>query len=614
MKRFSSLVLCIVLALSLTGCEKVASVSDTSSTEPSTNVVSSVSSQEPANPDEGEKIDASVVTDYALSIMFDSILCVNGLGDIVDVVPFSKLDGEVICVADGYAFVREYDFYAPLEERYILKALDLKNGLLGQIYKGKTLNTVDVYNGLIYINSDGLNMEKDDKVVLDAKTFKEVEGATVDLKPVQDGYIELPRMLSFSNRCSEERMIDTAGFVVVLRDGQLLTYDGSALTQLVNIPSGYKSVDYYDKEFLIYENTDNETNSSELHCYSFSEKRDVYVRKNYGTYNTYKDGKIYFATTEGSIGTYSGSILYFDVYANLEKRLCEFTKEPGMDTYALGSEGFMAANGKCFFVGEDKDSVGWYMVDADGAHKTDYVLNVSTFGKYGKVDCTKSVVKCRYCGEIIYEFYEEYLALDSSFGPHVDEINAAMKEKALARMEDGEAYADTYSYDASECSDRGHGQYYGCETSESRIVRINTFSEGKYLYVEKSGYWYGGGAHGYPLTASEFYDLSTGKEVTLMDVFPGTEEDLKNLIADKTVELYEYYVAQDDGYNPFDFEESSEDVRAVAMESINPPYDVWFTEDGIIYYYPPYVMASYAQGYVEVPISFEELGLSDIIY
>lgn len=616
MKKILSGILCLGMIICFCGCEKAVSTPLPDVTEPVSSVAISTSTEENNKTAKENVTEPYVVTDYAFSSSFNSVICINGLGEIIDMVNISPDDGEVVCVADGFAYLREFDFDACNEgrESYILKALDLKTGAMEEIYRSSVMNGIDVYNGLIYINSDGGFVKGGGKVALDEKTHKKVEGATIELSQVEGGYFELPQMLCYSNRCSEERMINEVGYVIVNKNQSLYTYDGSALHEISNIKEGYKDVLYYDKEYLVYTCSDDYDNSEVIHCYDMAAKRDVYVRDDYYSYNTFADGKIYFTVVCGSVGTYDGSVYCFDMKQEPERKVFDFTKMPCMPLYQEGTEGFKVVNGKCFYVGEDEDTVRWYVCDEYGTHMTDYVLGVSSVSEFGRAGCAKCLERCEFCDEIIYEFYEEYLVLDSSFSPYAEEINEAMEGNAVARMEDGETYMSMLAIDADDCENYGHGQYYGCETSENRIVKMALFSDDKYLYVEKQGYWYGGGAHGYPLTSTELYDLTTSEQVDLLDVFPGTEEDLRKLIADKTVELYEYYEAQNEGYNPFEFEDDPKTVYEIAYDSAVAPYDIWFTDEGIIYYYPPYLMASYAQGYVEVPISFEELGLSDIFY
>lgn len=616
MKKAISIILCLGMIICLSGCEKPRTSTVTSVTEPSVNVTSS-STEEPVNePASENKETPGVATAYAFSPVFDSILCIDDSGEIVDVVSTSPEEGDFLCIANGYVYIRKFDqdAYNEGRENFVLKVMDLKTGSVEEIYRSYVMNGIDIYNGLIYINSDGTFAEGGNKVVLDEKTHQIVNGATIDVAPVEGGFFELPQMLTYSNRSCEERMLREVGYIIVNKDQTFYTYDGSALLEIPNLPEGYKSARYYDKQYLVYTCTDEYEYKETIHVYDLASKRDIYVRDNYYSYNTFADGKIYFTTTEGSVGTYDGSVWCFDVKTEPEMKVFDFSKEAGMPAYTEGSEGFCVVNGKIFFVGEDDKDIRWYIYDAEGIHETEYVLAESAVAEFGHAECAKCLEKCGFCDEVIFEFYEEYLSLDSTFSPYADAINETMKNNAMASMEDAQGYMGMQATDEADCENFGHGQYYGCETSENRVVKVALFSDDKYLYVEKQGYWYGGGAHGYPLTKTELYDLTTGEQVDFLDVFPGTQEELRKLIADKTVELYEYYESQNEGYNPFEFEEDSDTVYEIAYESVEPPFDIWFTDEGIIYYYPPYVMACYAEGYVEVPISFEDMGLSDIFY
>jgi len=58
--------------------------------------------------------------------------------------------------------------------------------------------------------------------------------------------------------------------------------------------------------------------------------------------------------------------------------------------------------------------------------------------------------------------------------------------------------------------------------------------------------------------------------------------------------------------NPY-FAENSQEVYNTAYESVQLDMNVYFREDGIIYYFYPYEMGSYADGFRDIFISYKDL-------
>ena len=53
--------------------------------------------------------------------------------------------------------------------------------------------------------------------------------------------------------------------------------------------------------------------------------------------------------------------------------------------------------------------------------------------------------------------------------------------------------------------------------------------------------------------------------------------------------------------------ENSQEVYDTAYESVQLDMNVYFREDGIIYYFYPYEMGSYADGFRDIFISYKDL-------
>ena len=123
------------------------------------------------------------------------------------------------------------------------------------------------------------------------------------------------------------------------------------------------------------------------------------------------------------------------------------------------------------------------------------------------------------------------------------------------------------------------------------------------------GYWYGGGAHGYPTNFQYLFDLQTGKEVSFLDFYNGTEEELKTLAATKAKEDCEKSV-QEDGYSMY-YTDDPDSVYSDAYEYVTLDNNhMVFGKECMFLTFPPYEIGPYASGYIIVEISYEELGIS----
>ena len=171
-------------------------------------------------------------------------------------------------------------------------------------------------------------------------------------------------------------------------------------------------------------------------------------------------------------------------------------------------------------------------------------------------------------------------------------------EAAIASYDEPSEYAMEGS-----CEDHLENPSIWCETVENEVTGVKELGN-HYLAVEYSGYWYGGGAHGYPSIEQYLFDLETGKQLTLKDFYMGSEESFKELVAQKTKEDFLSY---EEGYSPYFSDNASAVYNDAYKYASIEGMLTWFYEDGIEVIYPPYDMGPYASGFISVFISYEEL-------
>lgn len=131
----------------------------------------------------------------------------------------------------------------------------------------------------------------------------------------------------------------------------------------------------------------------------------------------------------------------------------------------------------------------------------------------------------------------------------------------------------------------------------SYISGITFFNE-RYVCVEQSEYTYTGGAHGMPIRNYYVLDLETGKRLLLEDIVSESEDEIHAIAAKYFQEIYE-------ATPELFFEEAVDTVQNTA--GYNNMF--YLSEDGIVFYYPPYELASYAAGFQKIVVPYSEFHL-----
>lgn len=154
-------------------------------------------------------------------------------------------------------------------------------------------------------------------------------------------------------------------------------------------------------------------------------------------------------------------------------------------------------------------------------------------------------------------------------------INECDKTAEDARLYAYEEYFYIYSYDIS-----------------PNIL----YNNNGVLCVALEGYIYTGGAHGYPTRDVYTFDLSTGSIIGLSDLILIEDEELASFITEEFQRMYdeapeEYWI------------EAPSTVETDSADLVN--FNFYITEDYVCIFYFPYELGSYARGFVEIIIPFE---------
>ena len=183
----------------------------------------------------------------------------------------------------------------------------------------------------------------------------------------------------------------------------------------------------------------------------------------------------------------------------------------------------------------------------------------------------------------------EWLQVDEKFAG-ADKINRYLEEEQNKNIEYENGNVEWMEEMIKEYGEDGisHSSY------SSTLSEIAYF-DGHYLSFCQQEYDYQGGAHGMPLWIGLTFDLETGERLSLPDVIANSEEELNSIVT-------EYFAEYING-NP---EEFWEDALDIVRDEICFESDFYLTEDGIKFYFHPYALSSYAAGFPEVTIPYDE--------
>ncbi len=407
-----------------------------------------------------------------------------------------------------------------------------------------------------------------------------------------------------------ERVLDELG--CVLREDDDVLYkvlaDGSA-TELKGLPDNMSYTSAYDSDHLFFSCHDDNYNIEGIYSYDLSSGtcQKLSIAPYYDYFKSYQDGILYYSQeTEKEYGISTTEIRCLDIKSGEDKSVIERTKVPGALSRLPLSEVIIKGD-KIFFQDFQDSKFSWFMADIDDAEKTAQstgimISEIDTFD-YGTVEYFSNTDDCPFCGTTLIKLYGEYFVLNPKFSEHADKINSVLRSDMEGRTSISENEHENQSADT--CEEHLANPMQWCNTEDYSVTDVGII-DNRYLTVSIDGYWYGGGAHGYPSRDQYLFDLKTGDQLTLKDFYQDTEDEFKIIIAGKVKEDYEKYVTgEKDGYSPY-FADTSDGAYEQAYSYVN--FDnLYFYEDGIVYYFYPYDLGSYADGFIEIPVSYEEL-------
>ncbi|MCR5618925.1 MAG: hypothetical protein K6F65_02410, partial [Lachnospiraceae bacterium] len=264
-----------------------------------------------------------------------------------------------------------------------------------------------------------------------------------------------------------------------------------------------------------------------------------------------------------------------------------------------GTESFTLAGDYLYYLGFDEGNITWLrrkISDASVPEKTGIILSHNPVFDLGTVSYKSETYVCPDCGTDLIMKYSEYFILDDKYSDNAAEINAFLEQEAA------ETVSWEVDYHESSCSDHLERPTSYQVTTSFEIDSVSVIDD-RYLTVDMSGFWYGGGAAGYYPGKQFLLDLETGDDLSITDFYTGTEKEFTDLVVRKTVDDFLSYDEDSSPYYSWEgYEISDEARRYVSMDGF-----IRFAGDGIYYCYEPGDIGYLPVGYIEVFIPYEEL-------
>lgn len=301
-------------------------------------------------------------------------------------------------------------------------------------------------------------------------------------------------------------------------------------------------------------------------------------------------------------------IYSYDLGTSEERLLYTCAEVPGnKENYMSYTEGFAVSGGRCLFMMAYECGMNWYQLDTNAENRPENTgLTIYDFIplKYGDISYESVTVTSETIGQDVYRYYVEKLQL-STKDAGTEAINRTLEELFESELDIAKKQADTAWEMALEMEDE-LGEFWICNTYMNSVSAIHEIGT-QYYAIDFFGYEYWGGAHGYPNRSYYLLERSTGKNLTISDIYGGTEEEFKDVVARYTVEDWKrephnYYGWEDE-------KDAYDDLYANARFAMQIKYG----EEGIAICYSPYEYGPYAVGFIEVEIPYEALGLEGML-
>ena len=503
--------------------------------------------------------------------------------------------GKGILLKDNLYFLNTY--YVKNEDsftvpNYALVRLQSDGSESEVVYNyGEEYASYNMYfaDGTIYVDASGVG----DRITIDADgkvagvTDSSLASSSV---AIPDGY----HMVSYVNNGNQTAFPDdtiknNGKMVLINQDYEYVLYDKDGSTSLL----GGEVSSYYNGKLLINRNTDD---------YSGYDYGLVDMKSGEYTYLCYSDDRLNIVAMDNDYVYTSEDVedgrstIYNKISlknGRIDMLLDKQYSEDSLVTYVNGTMPCVL-DGKLYTI--TSENYAMYNEIIDLSTKEETVSGESYYdsgiGQVGKLErCSEEYTAPD--GTVLMTVNAEVLKVSDRYAG-ASKINAVMSDvlDSLSNHDADRQEALSWYEDAGE--DNAWFPRYSFDAEVSKI----TYLDEKVLGFEMNGYDYYGGAHGMPWKDNYLFDLETGERLTLGDLVAVTEEELDAIVVDayKNNGEWEYY--WDESENTI--------IEGISYETT----DFTVTEDGLKFYFYPYALASYAQGFTYATVPYDRLGIS----
>ncbi|MCR4618063.1 MAG: hypothetical protein K5669_07760 [Lachnospiraceae bacterium] len=531
------------------------------------------------------------------------------LGEYTSLIPLEYYDGDIFFKC---SYVEDNNMWC-----YDIMAYNVESGnstlVYGMGYE-QTLAALDAYNDKIYIATYDYNSD-DGRIRYREQAFsknKETSVYTEEDTPINEIFEKADGYYFFTNsdnvyryspsmRCFTRDM-DEYGHLVSLAENNICLIDSEGNAKLVDYTFEYYiQIFGYDKENVFFKSNVPYDEREAICRYSIVDNDAEIIPETEGANALcVSNGKLYYyKDLSEEYGIINNHFYAYDLESSQASMIYETRNAPGV-SYNPGVQGFTIIDNQIYFIDLMDRVLKWVRVNYDesGASYTDIYCPDKEIVplKYGNVIYESNTEKCEKCGTPLVKEYVETFVLDSKYSDYADEINRKLE------VYDSDESVVTQEISDEECEEHQQNPDIYLQTNESRVSDVRFIGD-KYLTVDMTGYWYGGGVHGMPSKESRIFDLTTGEEKKLSDFYSGSDADFAELVGDIVARDYDDEAEYTKGMFAVDAASAKETV--VNSTELDTP--VRFDEEGLYVVYAPYLLGPFASGFIEVYVTYEEL-------
>lgn len=296
------------------------------------------------------------------------------------------------------------------------------------------------------------------------------------------------------------------------------------------------------------------------------------------------------------LGTYE--VLRFDKNSRKTEAVCSIPEAAGLNgAYTNGPASVGILGDQVYYLYLEQEEGKDYLVSTiqkgDAVTKHGEALTIDPAGSLGRLSLAGENMYCPLCG-----FRDWYWQLELTLEetqPGDRQINEYLQKYYQEKKQYAREFVKNSSIWDETCI---HQEAPGLGAISSEASMEVVYAQGRYLNLIQNAYEYGGGAHGMPSRDPLLFDRETGKLLKLADVIGNTEEELKTLVADAFCKPP--YCG---GYG--DWAARWQDV----YEAAGPDMLFHLSKEGITFYFTPYEVASYAEGFPEMTVPYDRLNM-----